>query len=234
MDEALAAYLKVIAKRGEDFSPESHLDAAGIYLNYVKDPIYAIYHFRKYLELEPNSRQAQQVKGQIDAARREFARTIPGWQPTDAPSAQIAMPDDYDSLRRKITELQAENDTLRAAQGGVNPQITRTSTDLNAQAAAEQAPADTSSPIKLAPMDQPPIQAVAQTDSPAETVPIQDRPAAKPVAPASSGRVYTVQKGDTLMGLARKFYRNPSKWRDIAAANGNISALKPGTQIRLP
>ena len=232
MDEALAAYLKVIAKRGEDSSPESHLDAAGIYLNYVKDPIYAIYHFRKYLELEPNSRQAGAVKGQIDAARREFARTIPGWQPTDSPSAQFAMPDDYDSLRRQNAELKAEIASLSVGQPG-NSLITHTSSDANAQPAIQVPPSD-ANPIKLAPMDQPPIQAVAQTDN-ADQVPIQDRPATKPTPPpASSGRTYTVVKGDTLFSLARKFYKNPSRWKDISAANGNIRSLTPGTQIRIP
>src|SRR5271170_6448997 len=55
-DEALAAYLKVIDRRG-DAAPESNLDAGLIYLNHIKDPVYAIYHFRKYLDLEPNSKQ---------------------------------------------------------------------------------------------------------------------------------------------------------------------------------
>src|SRR6188474_88527 len=72
--EALSAYLKVIAKRGES-APESHLEAGLLYLEEVKDPLAAIYHFRKYLELQPNSRQAVHVKGRIDVAKREFART---------------------------------------------------------------------------------------------------------------------------------------------------------------
>jgi tetratricopeptide (TPR) repeat protein len=76
-DEALAAYLKVIDRRG-DAAPESNLDAGLIYLNHIKDPIYAIYYFRRYLELEPNSKQAVYVKGLIDAAKREFARALPG------------------------------------------------------------------------------------------------------------------------------------------------------------
>src|SRR5208283_5292624 len=69
-DEALAAYLKVIDRRG-DAAPESSLDVGLIYLNHIKDPVYAIYHFRKYLELEPNSKQAVYVRGLIDAAKRE-------------------------------------------------------------------------------------------------------------------------------------------------------------------
>jgi len=52
--EALASFLKVIAKRG-DAAPESHLEAGLLYLRQIKDPLAAIYHFRKYLELQPNS-----------------------------------------------------------------------------------------------------------------------------------------------------------------------------------
>src|SRR5688572_14056948 len=74
--EALSAYLKVIAKRG-DSAPESHLEAGLLYLQQIKDPLAAIYHFRKYLELQPNARQAVFVKGRIDVAKREFARTLP-------------------------------------------------------------------------------------------------------------------------------------------------------------
>jgi hypothetical protein len=231
MDEALAAYLKVIARRGEDSSPESHLDAAGIYLNYVKDPIYAIYHFRKYLELEPNSREAQAVKGQIEAARREFARTIPGWQPTDGQMPVVSLNDDGDSLRRENAELKAELQTLRTSQG--LPPLTHTSTDTTA---ADPAGADQgvqSTPVRIAPMDQPPIQPIAQTDQPPPIQP--DTPAAPPPAkPAPAAHTYTVVKGDSFMVIARKLYKNPSRYREIEAANPGVTALKPGMQIRLP
>jgi nucleoid-associated protein YgaU len=110
-DEALAAYLKVIARRG-DAAPESHLDAGILYLNHIKDPIAAIYHFRKYLELMPNSRQAANVKGQIAAATREFARTLPG-QPMDSQAARLGLGDEIESLRRENDELRAELAALR-------------------------------------------------------------------------------------------------------------------------
>jgi nucleoid-associated protein YgaU len=113
-DEALAAYLKVIARRG-DAAPESHLDAGILYLNHIKDPITAIYHFRKYLELMPNSRQAANVRGQIAAATREFARTLPG-QPMDSQTARLGLGDELESLRRENDELRAE---LAALHDGV-------------------------------------------------------------------------------------------------------------------
>ncbi len=45
--EALAAFLKVIDRRGGD-APESHLEA-GLLCQQFKDPISAIYHYRRYL-----------------------------------------------------------------------------------------------------------------------------------------------------------------------------------------
>ena len=89
-DEALTAYLKVIDRRG-DGAPESNLNAGLIYLNHIRDPISAIYHFRRYLELEPNSKQAVFVKGMIDSAKREFARSLPGQPETALAISRVAV-----------------------------------------------------------------------------------------------------------------------------------------------
>src|SRR6187431_379521 len=74
--EALSSFLKLIDRRGERGAPESHLEAGIIYLNHTKDPVEAYHHFRKYLDLQPNSKEAAGVRGMVDAARREFARTL--------------------------------------------------------------------------------------------------------------------------------------------------------------
>ena len=101
--EALAAFRKVIATRGDDAAPESHLQAGQLYAEKVKDPIAAIYHYRKFCELVPASPQAGYVRQQIDAQLREFARTLPG-QPFENQSA---------SLLATVERLQAENKQLR-------------------------------------------------------------------------------------------------------------------------
>jgi hypothetical protein len=104
--EALVDYLKVIAKRG-DSAPESHLEAGLIYLEQVGDPIAAIYHFRKYLDLEPHSRQASEVAGLIDTAKLNFARTLPA-KPLENPDIRLVEGDELDRLRRENDELKAE------------------------------------------------------------------------------------------------------------------------------
>src|SRR5271154_5804899 len=127
-DEALADYLKVIDRRG-DSAPESNLDAGLIYLNHIKDPIFSIYHFRKYLELEPNSKQAVYVRGLVDAAKREFARALPG-QPLESQTEHLGVEEQVERLQRENDDLRAENAALRA--GGPAPATHSTSIDLAA------------------------------------------------------------------------------------------------------
>ena len=51
-------------------------------------------------------------------------------------------------------------------------------------------------------------------------------------------RSYTVQRGDTLASISRKFYQTSSRWGKILAANPEILAkptdLKPGQTLRIP
>ncbi len=56
---------------------------------------------------------------------------------------------------------------------------------------------------------------------------------AGPVTEAVTGALYTVQAGDTLIGIAT---RHSIDWEDIAVANrlGEYSIIQPGMQLRLP
>ena len=78
-------------------------------------------------------------------------------------------------------------------------------------------------------------------------IPAGDAPAPKSAseAPAASsggsstGNTYTVQRGDTLVALSRKFYGNDGEWKRILEANkallGNDPAkLKPGMKLAIP
>jgi tetratricopeptide (TPR) repeat protein len=233
-DEALAAYLKVIDRRG-DAAPESNLDVGLIYLNHIKDPIYAIYHFRKYLELEPNSKQAVYVRGLIDAAKREFARALPG-QPLESQTEHLGVEEQVERLQRENDDLRAENAALRA--GGPVPATHSSTIDLGSipspQSLAEPPPpTDTSSPISLAPVDTSDTAPAAVSDAPAG----QPREAAP--SPAAGVRHHTVARGDTLFSLAQRYYGSRSKWRDIYAANRNLlasenSPLRIGMDLKIP
>jgi tetratricopeptide (TPR) repeat protein len=105
--EALSEFQKVIEKRGLLNAPEAHLELGLLYQGHIRDPIQAIYHFRKYRELKPSTQQADLVRGRIDLAMREFAATLPG-KPLENP---LTAADNFDVMQR----LQRENAQLRAA-----------------------------------------------------------------------------------------------------------------------
>jgi nucleoid-associated protein YgaU len=67
------------------------------------------------------------------------------------------------------------------------------------------------------------------------TAPVADVGAASG-ANRSAARSYTVQKGDTLIKIARTQYGDEHKWKQIAAANPGVNAnsIKVGQKINLP
>ncbi|NOT00138.1 MAG: LysM peptidoglycan-binding domain-containing protein [Phycisphaerales bacterium] len=78
--------------------------------------------------------------------------------------------------------------------------------------------------------------------TPAESTPTSYDTATDPgydSGPVSgSGRTHVVAKGDTLFKLARQYYNDQSKWRDIYNANRSIMSdpnrLKVGQELVLP
>ncbi len=211
--EALAAFLKVIATRGDDAAPESHLEAGLLYAEKLKDPIAAIYHYRKFCELVPASPQTPLVRQQIDAALRDFARTLPG-QPLENQSA---------GLLATAERLQAENkqlrDQLSAMTGGRSGRPSGPTTLFTPASTPYQ------SPIRPAP---PP-----PTSTRSEPVPL---PAA-PAAPIT--RKHVVATGDTLSKIALQYYGDRSKYLKIFEANHDVmkneNKLPPiGTELKIP
>ncbi len=233
--EALSSYLKVIAKRG-DAAPESHLETGLIYLQSIKDPLAAIYHFRKYLELQPNSRQAVYVKGLVDTAKREFARTLPA-QPLENQAERLDNLDQIDRLQRENEQLKAELSSLRS--GGALPTITTRAT-LGSPDAGENHP-----PPFVAPQvgaEESPIKLDSEPPKIVATLPLaQASPQssggehavrAKPTPPSGT-RTHTVQRGDTLFNLAQRYYGSSSKWRAIYDANRDQLPSQNSLRIRM-
>ena len=222
--EALSSFLRVIERRGEQASAESHLEAGLIYLNHIKDPIEAIHQFRKYLELQPNAKQAPYVRGQVDVAKREFARTLPA-HPLEDQSIRFEMQDQVDRLQRENEELRAELQTLPGAAPASLLHVTRSS--------AAPAAMDTS-PITLAP-----LPAGTAPAAPLAIAPSGPRPLFTPAPAAGGGRTHTVAPGDTLYGIAKKYYGSGAKVEEIFNANRDVMRDKNtlprvGTELKIP
>lgn len=225
--EALAAFLRVIEKRGGD-APESHLDAAQIYHEQIHDQLAAIYHYRKYLELKPNGQKADLVRGRIQAATRDFARTLPA-QPLENQVLRNDLLDVVEQLKRE--NLQLQDELARALAGIGAPAPRGTIANL---AASEAAAGQQSAPLATRP-------ALDTGATLATQVPT--RPAAvAPAPPPASGRRHTVAPKDSLYSIARQYYGTPTNARiqEIVAANRGVlpqgvnSPLRPGMELAIP
>lgn len=93
----------------------------------------------------------------------------------------------------------------------------------------------TSAPAE--PLPPPPVDfAPREVVEPALTAP---PPLTTTNEPAAAVRgLYTIKKGDTLIGLARRYYNDERKWKEIWTANReripNPNRIMPGLEIVLP
>ena len=105
--EALDEFLAVTRRLTE--CPHSHLECGRLLLSLDsrKDPVAAIYHFRRYLLLEPNSRESSKVEQLIITAEREILRKLPG-EPYGDYLDSLKLKEENDLLKRENADLRAQ------------------------------------------------------------------------------------------------------------------------------
>ncbi len=208
--EALDAFTKVILSRRE--APEAHLEAGTLCLTtQVKDPLQAIFHFRRYLSLHTGTVQTRTnvVQQRIRNAEKEFLKTLP-FRPLEGSNA-----DRVAELLDQVKLVRTENDELKRKLGFA----------LTAAARPSPVVATTSVPDADEPVAPSPVNS---SPNPA--------PAVKPAV--ASRRTHTVAKGDTLVIISRKYYGTPNRWKDILNANSRVMKserdLKIGRLLDIP
>lgn len=219
---ALEAFLKVIAKRGDD-APESHLEVGAIYLDHIKDPFAAMYHLKKYRELKPNGANRDAVNDQIARAEKEIIRRV--MQKVGSPVQRQLDELDYED---QIEKLQAENTTLRS-------ELTKLQRPLAAQAAASNAVTPLGSVTRRSTV---PLTVQPLPDASVRAIPNQTTERANPSPAAASPGTYVVQRGDTLYKISMQFYGTGRRWDEIFQLNRDRlrspGELAVGVELRLP
>ncbi len=247
--EALTEFQKVIEKRGLNNSAESHLEIGLLYQYHIRDPIAAIYHYRRFRELKPTSPQSDLVRQRIDAATREFARTLPA-QPLD----NLERLDMTDVVQR----LQRENEVLKQELVRARTQVTSRPRPDALGFGDPEAMVETDGPAYVSPGDSPisspggegPLEAADALPPPTRPNPTpapalagtSNRtvvPSPTPTPTATAARRHVIAKGDTLFSLAQRYYGNRSRWKDIFEANrdqlrSREDPLKIGMELRIP
>ena len=187
---------------------DAHLELGLLCDNNLGDPIAAIYHYRCYLELRPNSEKKQLVTDFIERARLSLAARLP--------QSAVVDPAELTRLQNDKAALLQENAQLRT-------QVA----ELEKASAAAVATSETAGPRPV-PSVTTPAAPVADTSL---TTPAQS-------AESSTRRMHMVQRGDTLYALALKYYGTRSAWDRIYQANRSELAsrdqLKVGQQLIIP
>lgn len=213
-DEALQAFLSVISSRADAY--ESHLEAGLIYLNHIKDPLAAIYHFRSYLAMNPDGEHAEFVNELILTAQKDFAETLPG-NPFGDTVERV-------NLMETVKQLQEENTELKQRIVGLQQDREEAESDIlryrEAIAQLQQRRQEGSATaVEVAPIV---IRAAREDTGASEETP----------------STYTVQAGDTLSRISSRVYGESGRWMDIFQANRDQlpspNALQPGQVLRIP
>ena len=212
--QGAAEFYKKTLSVNPDFA-RAHLELGLLCEDKLDDSIGAIYHYRRYLELKPDSEKRQLVEDFIERAKLSMAAKLP--QPP------VVEPGELARLQNEKAALLQENATLRSRVAELEK-----STTVTAPAGIEAPP----TVVAAAP-------ASMMTPSPV-TAPaiIMASPPATMLAEPSALHTYVVQKSDTLQSLALRFYGTRSAWEKIYQANRSglpsKDQLKVGQQLVIP
>lgn len=201
----------------------AHLELGLICDDKLSDPIAAIYHYRRFLELRPDSSQKQLVQDFIERAKLSLAAKLP--------QSPIVDPGEMTRLQTEKAALIQENAMLKKQLAGLDKLPPAAAIAIPARATVLEverisAPVTAvAAPTPTAPPASAPVMATAA-------------PVTSPVAESSRGRTHVVQKGETLQSLALHYYGTRSAWDKIYQANRSgmpsKDQLKIGQQLVIP
>jgi|HubBroStandDraft_6_1064221.scaffolds.fasta_scaffold77070_3 tetratricopeptide (TPR) repeat protein len=219
--QAAAEFYKKTLSVNPDFA-KAHLELGLLSDEKLGDPITAIYHYRRYLELRPDSEKRQLVEDFIERAKLSLAAKLP--------QSSVADPGELVRLQNDKAALLQENAMLRSRVAELEK-----ATTLAATAVAEP-------PTAAVALAAGPGNVVIPGPAPAPNIVMAAAPVTTLGEPVSAepARVhsYLVQKGDTLQSLALRYYGTRSAWEKIYQANRNglpsKDQLKVGQQLVIP
>lgn len=218
---AAESYKRALAANPE--FAKAHLELGLLCDDKLGDPISAIYHYRSYLELRPDSDKKQLVGDFIERAKLSLAAKLP--------QSPIIDPSDLTRLQNEKAALLQENAMLRTRVAELEKTASgMTVATVTPSAAVDAAPTLASPPAVTTPatpaattiMAAPPMGAAPEAAS----------------AESSRARMHVVQKGDTLYSLALRYYGTRAGWEKIYQANRSglpsRDQLKVGQQLVIP
>ncbi len=103
-EDALDEFLSVTRRIVQ--SPQSHIEVGRLLmkLDSRRDPVAAIYHYRRFLQLSPESKEAATVEQLIVTAEREIIRKLPG-EPYVEHLEALGLREENNRLKRELSDM---------------------------------------------------------------------------------------------------------------------------------
>lgn len=220
----------------------AHYELGRIYSDKLGDQINAMYHFHKYLELRPAADNRDKVEALLENEKISFAATLPNSPVQNAEA---------------FARLQSENLQLKKDLEQKLVKIAESHQALNEGATATT---DTAATATSTPSVAPVVTTTALRPAESVTVSNQAVPAAKPVdgsttpattlsaaapaaatassapaatTPSREARNYTIQGGDSLWKISRKFYPGDTKNGVDKIKQANAAILSDGKPLKI-
>ena len=189
---------------------DAHLQLAMIHQDHLKKPVHALYHYKMFIEKGEDAKKVDMARQSLEKIKTQLAETSN--IDTSRQPAQSTLAEDSKEKKERIKELERQKKNLLKKLKSVNAQR------LEAEKRFKR------------------LRTASSQDSPNtdEQVSNTDRVRVR----ETDIRVHTVQRGDTLIGLSRKYYNTDDLWDELQQFNNNTlhnkTALKPGMRIRIP
>jgi hypothetical protein len=231
-----------------------------IYGDKLNDPVSSIYHYKRYLELDPGTDKADQIKAEIDKQGQAFASSLPATPGGNGPDITTLQSDNA-AMKKQLADASATIAKLQAQLAGKHRHFAAMPSppppaenspppppplgDMNVSNAPPPGPsangagAPPPTPAAVTPAV-PPRAVAVDTNSPdVNAAPPALTPGATNAAPAGPARSYTVVRGDSLWKIAHKMYpgdtkNGEDKIRDANKDVFNGKFLKPGQVLVIP
>jgi hypothetical protein len=212
IDGAATLYREALEKDPD--AARGHLDLAFLLHDSIRDYVGAIYHYREYLRLRPDSQKTEMIENRVRLAQQAFAARV---LPEDREAGRIInrLEGEISALHKRVGELKAEKQAVEEEKLAMEARKHAVEAELAALRAVRcVSPGGAPSP----PAAQPPA-------------------AGAPWVSAPNVAEYVVKPGDTLSSIAMRVYGDAGKWRDIVEANksvlGNSDLVKVGQRLRI-
>ena len=257
MDAAVSGFVDAVRKDPSNASARFQL--ACLQQDLKKDYVSAYCGYREFLLQHPESDRAKLARDRMAICEKEMARALAtkhgfnsadaAIQRLDAAQAEIktlkdrvtAAEKNLGGSQERVRALTAERDRLLAAVKGVGGNDVPSKEDASARAEdvrtalkekdllEEESDDEKSTGSSLIPVRKPEDLVKRETPPPAEK---------KDEKAASRPKTYVVEDGDTLFGVAKRFYGSVQAWKAIRDANKAVissdNRLKAGDTIVLP